>query len=143
MVEAGWKAKGSLCLCWNTGNIQGSGQYSAQFIRRIEFYKSHYQKLCEEISKLEKGEWSYLQVFLPHESGYSEDKSIRKEYTLSGETVTMEIETETDLNGSLRIDPVALPAYVEIDSIQLYEYDLQTKKRLKHWSIPAVLTSAD
>ncbi len=132
MAEAGWKAKRiPLPLLEYRQHSKDQANIVLSSYAELNFYKSHYQKLCEEISKLEKGEWSYLQVFLPHESGYSEDKSIRKEYTLSGETVTMEIETETDLNGSLRIDPVALPAYVEIDSIQLYEYDLQTKKEIK------------
>ena len=116
MVEAGWKAKRiPLPLLEYRQHSKDQANIVLSSYAELNFYKSHYHKLCDEISKLEKGERSYLQVFLPDESGYSEERSICKDYSLSGETITMEIETETDLNGSLRIDPVALPAYVEID----------------------------
>lgn len=132
MAEAGWKAKRiPLPLLEYRQHSRDQANIVLSSYAELNFYKTHYHKLCEVINKGEKGELSYLQLFLPDESGYSENKSICKDYVLSGETYSLEIESETNLNGVLRIDPVAMPSYVEIDSILLNETDLKTQKEIK------------
>lgn len=132
MVKAGWKAKRiPMPLLEYRQHSREQANIVLSSYAELNFYKSHYHKLYEEINKSELGEQSYLQVFLPDANGYSEKNSICKEFSISGETVVLDSMVETDFIGSLRIDPLALSAYVEIDSVLLYEYDLQTKKETK------------
>ncbi|UFJ42545.1 hypothetical protein LOK74_08665 [Brevibacillus humidisoli] len=94
---------------------------SDEFNQQINDFYLDYRAAANMISADGEDSNCRIQIFLPSNGHYSEQHSTVARVFPDGKFHTYELAFTDDLSGDLRIDPVNIPSYVEIKSIEVID----------------------